>query len=324
MAKHKLVSIGTIFPSALKRLEEVCEIKIWDRPEPIPQEILYDWLADAAALRSRGDLPINEELLSHAPKLRVIAQTSVGYDNVDIAACTKYSIPFGHTPGVLVEATADLTFGLLLSAARRIHEGWVYVREGKWNAENPFPFGVDLYGKTVGIVGMGSIGSAVAKRAQASGMKVIYHNRRRRSDDERLGAIYVSFAELLRQSDFVVILVPLTKETHHLFAKEEFAQMKSSAYVINAARGGVVDTAALYEALANKEIAYAALDVTEPEPISPDHPLLRLPNLLITPHIGSATHETRTRMNELTADNLLAGLQGKKLSACVNEEVNFA
>lgn len=323
VTKHKVVSIGQIFPSALKRLEEVCEMKIWDRPEPIPQEVLYDWLKDAEGLRSRGDLNINEELLSYAPNLRVIAQTSVGYDNVDIDACTKYSIPFGNTPGVLVEATADLTFALVLASARRIHEGWVLVREGKWTKESNLSLGVDLYGKTIGIVGMGSIGSSVAKRAQASGMEVIYYNRTRRPEERELGARYVSFDALLEQSDFIVVLVPLSEETHHLFSKEQFAKMKSTAYFINAARGGVVDTNALYEALVKKEIAYAALDVTDPEPIQTDHPLLSLPNILITPHIGSATTETRTSMHELTADNLLAGLNKKRLPACVNDGVNY-
>lgn len=324
MKKYKVVSIGNIFPSALKRLEEVCEMKIWDKHEPISQDVLYEWLKDAEGLRSRGDLPINEELLSHAPHLRVIAQTSVGYDNVNIPDCTKFSIPFGNTPGVLVEATADLTFGLVLASARRIHEGWVFVREGKWTKGNNLPFGVDLYGKTLGIVGMGSIGSSVAKRAQASGMKVIYYNRSKRPDDDLIGAQYVSFDTLLEQSDFVVVLVPLSEHTYHLFGKEQFAKMKSTAYFINAARGSVADTDALYDALANKEIAYAALDVTEPEPIPADHPLMTLPNILITPHIGSATAETRTSMHELTADNLLAGLGKKRLPACVNEEVNYS
>nr|WP_295971697.1 D-glycerate dehydrogenase [uncultured Bacillus sp.] len=321
MSKYKVVSIGRIFPAALKRLEEVCEIKMWDKPEPIPQELLYEWLSDAEGLRSRGDFQINNELLEQAPNLRVIAQTSVGYDNVDIDACSKRGIPFGNTPGVLIEATADLAFGLVLSSARRIHEGWNFVQAGKWTKENSFPFGVDLFGKSLGIIGMGSIGTAVAKRAKASGMKVIYHNRTKRQDDDLLGVRYVSFEELLAQSDFLVVLVPLSEKTFHLFSEEQFSIMKSTAYFINAARGGIVDTNALYEALVKKEIAYAALDVTDPEPLQPNHPLLSLPNILITPHIGSATIETRTSMHELTADNLLAGLERKKLPACVNREI---
>jgi glyoxylate reductase len=323
MEKYKVAVIGSLFPTALKKLEEVCEIKLWDKPERIPQEQLYEWLADAEGLISRADVKVNEELLTHAPHLRVIAQTSVGYDSIDIDACTKRSIPFGNTPGVLVETTADLTFGLLLSSARRIHEGWNFVQAGKWQNRRNIPLGVDLYGKTLGIVGMGNIGTAVARRAQASGMNVIYHNRKKRADHDQLGATYVRFNELLEESDFIVVLVPLSTSSYHQFSKEQFSQMKSTAYFINASRGAVVDTEALYEALVNKEIAYAALDVTDPEPLNIDHPLLTLPNVLITPHIGSATNETRTAMSELTADNLLAGLFRKRLPACVNEEVNY-
>jgi glyoxylate reductase len=320
VTKHKITVIGKLFPSAQKMLEEACDIKLWDKPEKIPQVHLHEWLADSEGLVSRGDIKIDEELLSHAPQLRVVAQSSVGYDNIDIEACTKRSIPFGNTPGVLVETTADLTFGLLLASARRIHEGWNYVQEGQWTSRRNIPLGVDLYGKTIGIVGMGNIGCAVARRAQASGMKVIYHNRNKRRDDVQLGTTYVSFEHLLGEADFIVVLIPLSANSRRLFGKEQFAKMKSSAYFINASRGAVVDTEALYEALTTQEIAYAALDVTDPEPLS-DHPLISLPNILITPHIGSATIETRTAMSELTAENLLAGLARKRLPKCVNEEV---
>lgn len=323
MGKGKIVVIGQLFPSIIERLEEVCEIKLWDKTECIPQDQLHEWLADAEGFISRGDIAVNAELLAHAPHLRVVAQSSVGYDNIDMDACTKHSIPVGNTPDVLVEATADLTFGLLLSSARRIHEGWNFVQAGKWKKGSNLPFGVDLYGKTLGIVGMGSIGTAVARRAQASGMNVIYHNRKQRQDEDRLGTTYVSFDQLLKESDFIVVLVPLSANNVGLFGKEEFAEMKSTAYFINASRGAVVDTQALYEALLNKKIAYAALDVTDPEPINFDHPLITLPNLLITPHLGSATIETRTKMAELTADNLLAGLAKKRLPKCVNDEVNY-
>lgn len=323
MNKHKVVVVGNLYPSAQKKLEEKCDLTIWDKPERIPEEILFDLLKDAEAFFSKVDIKVDEKLLSHAPNLRVVAQSSVGYDNIDIDACTKRSIPFGNTPGVLVETTAELTFGLVLASARRIHEGWNFVKEGKWIGRSNIPFGVDLFGKTMGIVGMGNIGCAVARRAQASGMNVIYHNRSKRNDDDVLGIKYVSFDGLLEESDFVVVLVPLSASSRHLFGKEQFAKMKSTAYFINASRGGVVDTDALCEALVSQEIAYAALDVTDPEPINVDHPLLSLPNLLITPHIGSATIETRTKMAELTVDNLLAGLEGKPLPACVNNEVNY-
>lgn len=323
MVNHKVVVIGDLFPSARERLEEKCELVIWDKPERIPQDLLYDWIQSAEGLFSRGDIKVDEELLSRAPQLRVVAQASVGYDNIEIDACTKRSIPFGNTPGVLVEATADLTFGLVLTSARRIHEGWNFVKEGKWVGRKNIPYGVDLYGKTLGIVGMGSIGAAVARRANAFGMNVIYHNRKIRQDHDELRANYVSFDELLKESDFIVVLVPLSPSSRHLFGEEQFKKMKSSAYFINASRGAVVDTNALYNALIHQEIAYAALDVTDPEPLNHDHPLLSLPNVLITPHIGSATIETRTRMAELTVDNILAGLDRKPLPACVNNRVNY-
>ncbi|AOZ93044.1 2-hydroxyacid dehydrogenase [Paenibacillus crassostreae] len=322
MEKYKVAIMGPLYPDARARLEEVCEIKLWDKSDPIPRDELVEWLADAEGFISRGDIKVDKDLLSQAPQLRVIAQSSVGYDNIDISACTEQAIPVGNTPVVLVEATADLTFGLVLSSARRIHEGWNYVQEGHWTSRRNIPLGVDLFGKTLGIVGMGNIGVAVARRAQASGMQVIYHNRSIRTDQEQLAATFVNFDQLLEESDFIVVLVPLSAESRHLFGKDQFKHMKSSAYFINASRGPVVDTEALYEALVNQDIAYAALDVVNPEPFS-DHPLIHLPNVLITPHIGSATLETRTQMGELTADNLLAGLAKQTLPKCVNDEVNY-
>ncbi|WP_339235957.1 D-glycerate dehydrogenase [Oceanobacillus sp. FSL W7-1281] len=324
MTVPKVIVIGKMNDIVIEKLQEQCELKIWDKPTPIPEQLLKDWLKNAEGMISRGDVKVDEDLLSHAPALRVIAQSSVGYDNVDLDACTKHSVPFGNTPGVLVEATADLTFGLVLSSARRIQEGWEYVKEGKWDSPFNIPLGVDLYGKTLGIVGMGNIGRSVAKRAQASGMEIIYHNRSQRDENEILGAKYVSFDGLLEQSDFVVVLVPLSDSSRQLFGKKQFSKMKSTSRFINASRGAVVDTEALYEALVNKEIAYAALDVTDPEPINTDHPIINLENILITPHIGSATHETRLAMATLTVDNVLAGLNGKKLPTCVNNSVNYS
>lgn len=307
----------------LELLQEQCEVKNWDSVNPIPPDILYDWVEDAEGIFCSGKVSVNEQFLQHAGIVRVIAQASVGYDNIDIDACTKRGIPFGNTPHVLVEATADLTFGILLSAARRIHEGWLQVRLGQWKNNFEIPYGNDLYGKVLGIVGMGSIGAAVARRAQASGMKVIYHNRIRRIDDSVLGTVYASFDELLMKSDFIVVLVPLSEQTRGLIGREAFFKMKSTAYFINVARGGIVDTDALYEALKNRQIAYAALDVTNPEPLPANHPLLELENIIITPHIGSATHETRARMARLAVDNLLAGLAYKPLRTCVNPSVNY-
>ncbi len=322
LKKHTIVVTGKTLPAAWEMLQKDCEIHLWEQSTPIPREHLFAWLAEADGLFSTGKVQIDEELLSYAPKLKVIAQSSVGYDNIDIAACTRRKIPVGNTPGVLVEATADLAFGLLLTAARRIHEGWNWVHEGRWQT-GPLPLGIDLYGKTLGIVGMGQIGVAVAKRAQASGMRIIYHNRTRRADDSILQAAYVSFDELLAQADCIIVLTPLTPQNRGLFGSKEFAKMKPTAYFVNAARGAIVDTQALYEALKNGHIAYAAMDVTDPEPLPASHCLLTLPNILITPHIGSATQETRTAMAVLAAKNLLAGLAQKALPTCVNPEVNY-
>lgn len=318
MNKRKVLITGSLMDSALKRLQNACDVQQWEKAELMPRDILLEWAANAEGLIVTSGIRVDEELLQHAPKLKVIAQAAVGYDNIDIEACSRYGIPFGNTPGVLVDATADLAFSLLLCSARRIHEGWDFVRQDSWYQGHRMSFGIDIAGKTLGIVGMGQIGAAVAKRAKAFGMNILYYNRNRRSDEEQIGAAYQPFDALLEQADFLIVLTPLSKETRGLFGREQFNKMKSTAYFINVSRGPVVDTEALLEALKSGEIAYAALDVTDPEPLSKEHPLMKLSNILITPHIGSATTETRTAMAELTVDNLLAGLEDKPLKACVN------
>jgi len=325
MKLGKIIMTGRPMPEADQWIRERCEVKSWDEPGVMPRELLLEWLADAEGLMSVGGQPVkvDAELLAHAPKLRVIAQSSVGYDNIDVAACTASRVPFGNTPGVLTEATADLAFLLVLSAARRLRESVAIVQEGRWTQTVQIPLGVDLCGKTLGMVGLGQIGSAVARRAQASGMEIIYHNRRRRSPAEENGAVYVEFAELLERSDFIVVLVPLNEESRGLFGAQQFGKMKKTAFFINAARGAIVKTEELYEAVKNNVIAGCALDVTDPEPIPADHPLLQLPNVFVTPHIGSATLETRNRMAMLAAENLILGLEKKPLKTCVNQEVNY-
>ena len=216
-----------------------------------------------------------------------------------------------------------MAFILVMCAARRIKENIEIVQKGAWTKTVDIPLGVDLYGKTLGIVGMGQIGSAVARRGMACGMKIIYHNRRRRSSEEEAGAEYVSFSDLLCLSDFIVVLIPLSSESRLMFRREQFARMKKTAYFINAARGGIVETEALYEAVRDGIIAGCALDVTDPEPIPADHPLINMPNVLITPHVGSATSETRNRMAMLAAENLILGVEKKPLKTCVNPEVNY-
>lgn len=320
MNKRKVLITGSLMDSALKRLQNSCDVQQWEKAELMPRDILLEWAANVEGLIVTSGIRVDEELLQHAPNLKVIAQAAVGYDNIDIEACTKYGIPFGNTPGVLVDATADLAFSLLLCSTRRIHEGWDFVRQDSWYQGHRISFGVDIAGKTLGIVGMGQIGAAVAKRAKAFGMNILYYNRNRRPDEEQIGATYQPFDALLEKADFLIVLTPLSKETRGLFGREQFIKMKSTAYFINVSRGPVVDTEALLEALTNGEIAYAALDVTDPEPLSKEHPLLKCSNILITPHIGSATTETRTAMAELTVDNLLAGLEDKPLTACVNRK----
>ena len=319
----KILMTGKTRPVADQWVRQHCEVQSWDGSGPMPRERLLEWIGDAEGLLSVGvpAVKIDAELLAHAPKLRVVAQSSVGYDNVDVAACTARRIPFGNTPGVLTEATADLTFLLLLAAARRLKESFLLVNQGQWTVSAAIPLGLDLFGKTLGIVGMGQIGAAVARRAQACGMKILYHNRRRRPLSEENGAEYAGFEELLSQSDFVVVLTPLNAASRGLFNRQVFSRMKKTALFINAARGSVVETPALLEALEQGWIAGCALDVTDPEPIPADHPLLSMPNVFITPHIGSATQETRDSMALLAVENLLLGLDGKPLKTCVNPEV---
>lgn len=315
LKKMTVAVTGKLRQTAYDILSEKTNLMAWQQSGRVPQEQLELWLADAEGLYSIGNIKIDEALLAKAPKLKVIAQASVGYDNIDIAACKARNIAVGNTPGVLVDAVADLAYGLVLDSARNIVRGWQHVVGGKWGERKGLGFGVDLAGKTLGIVGMGDIGSAVVPRAKASKMQVIYHNRHRRSDESELGVRYAEFDELLEKSDFVLVTVNLSAATKGMFGKNEFAKIKPTARFINISRGQVVDTMALYEALKNGEIAYAALDVVDPEPLPGDHLLLTLPNITVTPHMATSTVETRDAMAELAAANILAGLQGEALPA---------
>ncbi len=266
---------------------------------------------------------VDASLLAKAPHMKVVSNMAVGVDNIDLAACTRAGIPVGNTPGVLTEGTADLTMALLLSAARRLPEASADARQGRWKTWSPTGWlGADLAGATLGIVGMGKIGSAVARRASGFGLRLVYYDTARRPEvEESLGASFLSLEELLRQSDFVSLHTPLLPETRHLIDECRLRQMKTSAILVNAARGPIVDTEALARALREGWIAAAALDVTDPEPLPNTHLLYRLPNCLIVPHIGSATTGTRRRMAELACENLLAGIEGRRLPHCANPEV---
>jgi glyoxylate reductase len=249
---------------------------------------------------------------------------AVGYDNIDIDAATKRGIPVGNTPGVLTEATADLTWALLMAITRRITEAQDYIKQGQWTTWQPMGLlGSDFSGSTLGLIGLGRIGQAVARRAKGFNLKILYHNRHRleASLEQELGLEYVSLETLLQASDFVSLHTPLTETTYHLIGSKQLNLMKPTAFLINTARGGILDQEALYQTLVNQEIAGAALDVTDPEPLPSNHKLLTLNNVIITPHIGSASQNTRSQMAIIAAQNLLAGLQGKPLTHCVNPEV---
>ena len=280
---------------------------------------LTELLPRADGLLSLLTIPVTEMMLEQAPELLVVSNMAMGVDNIDIKACTKRGIPVGNTPGVLTESTADLTMALLLSISRNIPGASSDAREGRWKTWSPTGWlGMELYGSTLGIIGMGKIGQAVANRALGFGMKILF------ADPVLMHhpiASLVSIDELLDRSDIVTLHAPLTPDTRRMINNSTLSLMKPSAILINTARGQLVDTAAILEALQNNEIGAVALDVTDPEPLPPAHPLYSFPNCLIVPHIGSATLKTRRKMAELACENLLAGLRGERLPHCVNPEV---
>ena len=316
--KEKIVICsGKIRPVAIEYLQDKMTLKSWQQRGRVPEPQWTDWLQEADALYSAGNIRIDEALLQKAPKLQVIAQASVGYDNIDVEACRAHNVKIGNTPGVLVNAVADIAYGLLIDTARGIVRGHLHAKSGLWGERKAMGLGVDLCGKTLGVVGFGDIGSAIAKRAQASGMRVIYHNRHRRLNDTALGAAYVPWEELLQTADFIVVAVTLNPSTKGMFDEAAFAAMKDGVRFVNISRGRVVDTDALYHALKNGKVAAAGLDVTEPEPLPGDHPLLTLPNITVTPHMASATEETRDEMALVTAQNIVAALSGQPMLAQV-------
>lgn len=282
--------------------------------EPIPQAA-DERCPRVVALLTTLNYRVDDAVLARFPNLRVVANMAVGYDNIDLAACKARGVAVGNTPGVLTEATADLAFALLLAAARNMQAAWRDAAEGRWGTWSPTGWlGADLVGATLGIVGMGQIGHAMARRARAFGLRLVYTSRSPNLDAEgKLGARRLSLHELLPASDFVSLHLPLTELTHRMLDAETLRLMKPTAYLINTARGGIVDQGALVRALDEGWIAGAALDVTEPEPLPADHPLFDRDNCLILPHIGSATRGTRKRMAQLACDNALAGIDGRPL-----------
>lgn len=288
------------------------EVKTWEGDGPVPREVLLEEVQSVRGLLCMLTDTIDAELLDVAPDLEVISQMAVGVDNIDVAACRERGIAIGHTPDVLTETVADSAFALLASIVRRLPEGEREVRAGEWGPWDPFHLaGGDLHGTTLGIVGMGRIGGAVARRARGFDMNLVYTS----PSEVDVDAERLELADLLRDADHVVLCVRLDETTKGLISIDELAAMKPTAYLVNVARGPVVDTDALVEALAAGEIAGAALDVTDPEPLPGDHPLLEFDNCLVVPHIASASVSTRMRMSQLAVENLLAGLRSEPMPA---------
>jgi glyoxylate reductase len=315
------VFVGRPIPDAgLELLRDSCIVQVWPGPLPPAPAELREAVRGCAGILSLLTDRIDSSAMDAAGSgLKVISNFAVGVDNVDVGEATRRGIPVGNTPDVLTETTADLAWALLMSAARRIVEGDRYVREGLWKTWEPrLLLGREVAGATLGIVGYGRIGKAVARRAHGFGMRVLVTSRHPDASDERVS--FVNFATLLEESDFISIHTPLTDETRGLFDRAAFGRMKAGAILINTARGPVVDSSALAEALASGKLTGAGLDVTDPEPIPMDSPLLRLPNCVVVPHIGSATVQTRDRMARMAATNLLAGLRGEPLPHCMNAD----
>jgi glyoxylate reductase len=323
IAMKPYIYITRLLPEEiLSDLRKNYEVGMWHHEyEVIPQEILLKQAKHAQAILSFIPTRIDEDIFKECKELRVVANCAVGFDNIDVEAATKYGVAVCNTPDVLTDTTADLTFALLMATGRRLVEAAEFVKKGSWKGWGPFLLaGHDIHHKTIGIVGMGKIGEAVAKRAKGFDMTILYHNRHRKHEvEEKLGARYCTFEELIEKADFVVSLVPLTEETKHLFTRDVFHKMKRSAVFINASRGPVVDETSLYEALKKGEISAAGLDVFENEPISMDHPLIALPNVIALPHIGSASLETRRKMIELCSDNIISVLSGSYPKTLVNK-----
>ncbi|AOH53975.1 D-glycerate dehydrogenase [Peribacillus muralis] len=289
------------------------DIRMWDEEEiPVPREVLEEEVKEVDGLLCLLTEQIDESLINRAVNLKIIANMAVGHNNIDVHSATERGIMVTNTPGVLTETTADLTFGLLLATARRMMEAADYLKSGKWETWSPMQLtGQDVHGATLGIIGLGRIGEALAKRAKGFDMNLVYFNRSRKYEQEKeLGIDYLPIEKLLQVSDFVCILLPLTPDTAYMIGKEQLKLMKRTSVLINTARGGIIDEKALYQALKDRDIWAAGLDVFEEEPVSVDHPLLTLPNVVTLPHIGSASIATRMKMAALAVQNLADGLAG--------------
>ena len=308
-------------PDARERIDTACDATFFEGKGTPTRDELMAGLANVEGVIGSNQLPMDAKVLASGPRLRVVSNFGVGFDNVDLDAATAAGVIVCNTPGVLTDAVADLTLGLILALARRLPEAERFVRDGGWGTRPGLALGTDVRGKTLGLIGLGRIGIAVAERAQAFGMSIVFHDV---FSDPPAEASFCSYRELdglLTEADFVSLHVDLRPETHHLISEREFGMMKSTAYLINTSRGPVVDQVALVAGLRSGELAGTALDVMEEEPLRRDDPLTALPNVILLPHIGSATVETRLAMRDLAIDNLLAALRGERPKAVVNPEV---
>jgi glyoxylate reductase len=323
MSKPRVFVTRIILESGLDLVRDFCEAEVWtDELPPSRQEILRGVRGVEGLLCLLTD-QIDAEIMDEArPGLKVISNHAVGVDNVNMAAATSRGIPVGNTPGILTDATADMAFALLLAAARRVVEGNRLVKAGGWKTWSPgFMLGADLAGATLGIVGFGRIGRAGAKRASGFGMRILFTDPSKAMPEPGVNAAQVDLDTLLKEADFISLHTPLTDETRGLINAETLKRMKPTAVLVNTSRGPVVNQEALYAALSEKRIFAAALDVTVPEPLPANHPLLSLDNCIIVPHIASASWRTRQRMSRMAAENLIAGLKGERLPNCANPEV---
>lgn len=324
MPKPKVYVTREMPERGLRIIKEKFDAEVWPEYAPPPKKLIIEKAAKVDALATLLSDKIDAEVYNAAPKLKIVAQMAVGFDNIDVAEATKRGIYVTNTPGVLTDTTADFAWALLMAVARRVAEADKYVRTGQWKVGwHPMMLqGRDLHGATLGIVGLGRIGCAIAKRAKGFDMKVLYNDVIRRPDFEKeYGIQFVDTDHLFKNADFITINVPLMKETYHLVDEKKLGMMKKTAYVINNSRGPVVDEKALYKALKEGWIAGAGLDVFEQEPTPMDNPLLKLDNIVVAPHISSASYETRSKMAEMVADNLVAFFEGKTPPNLVNSEV---
>jgi glyoxylate reductase len=307
----------------VSRLQADLDVELWPGDDPPPPEVLREEAARSEGILVNIGDRVDAAVLEAAPGLRIVSQMAVGYDSIDVATATARGVLVTNTPGVLTDATADMAFALLLAQARRLPEGERAIRRSEWGDWKPwFLLGRDLTGKTLGIVGLGAIGMAVARRALGFGMRVVYNSRHRKPEAEaEMGLEWRELPALLAESDYVSLHMALNQETRGMIGAGELAQMKSDAVLINTARGGVVDQAELVQALRDGTIGGAGLDVFESEPLAADDALMSLDNVVVAPHLGSATVETRTRMSDLAVDNLLAFFRGERPPCCVNGEV---